>query len=163
MSPEELASAYSEKVHRFAAMVSRGDQDSADLAQEALLRAIRALPRFDPARGSMDAWLWRIVVNCCRDAGRVSRRRLALFDQLQRVHQASADAEREALRKLTDHELLEAVRALSPRYRTLIALRYGAGLSYAEIARQVGTTERAAIMAVRRALIRLRQRLEVTR
>jgi RNA polymerase sigma factor (sigma-70 family) len=69
----------------------------------------------------------------------------------------------QALQNLADEELLQAVRALPPRYRTLVALRYGAGLSYAEIASQMGTSERAAIMANRRALMRLRARLEVQR
>ena len=43
-TPEAMIDEYCERVHRFAAMVSRGDQDSSDLAQEALARALRRCP-----------------------------------------------------------------------------------------------------------------------
>jgi RNA polymerase sigma factor (sigma-70 family) len=163
ITAEEFAQTYSERVHRFAAMVSHGDQDSADLAQEALFRAIRALPKFDPAKGKLEAWLWRIVVNCARDAGRASRRRLSLLERIHGDRPVQPNAEVQALQNLADEELLRAVRTLPPRPRTVVALRYGAGLSYAEIATQMGTSERAAIMANRRALMRLRACLEVQR
>lgn len=72
LSPDTFASTYAARVHRFATMVMKNDQDSADLAQEALIKALRSLERFDPPRGSLDLWLWRIVVNTARDAGRAS-------------------------------------------------------------------------------------------
>ncbi|MGH7777284.1 MAG: RNA polymerase sigma factor [Candidatus Dormibacterales bacterium] len=70
-----FAEAYAQRVHRFTAMVTRNDQDSADLAQEAPLKALRGLKRHDPSKGALDAWVWRIVINTARDAGRVHRRR----------------------------------------------------------------------------------------
>jgi DNA-directed RNA polymerase specialized sigma24 family protein len=44
--------------------------------------------------------------------------------------------------------------------RTLIALRFGAGLPYREIGKQMGLSEAAALMATRRALARLRKEIE---
>jgi DNA-directed RNA polymerase specialized sigma24 family protein len=70
------------QVYKFAAMVCRGDVEAEDLAQEALLRAIRALPRFQPRDGRTEAWLWRIVVNTGRDLGRVAKRRTILLELL---------------------------------------------------------------------------------
>ncbi|MDA8395651.1 MAG: sigma-70 family RNA polymerase sigma factor [Candidatus Dormibacteraeota bacterium] len=163
ITADELARRYAAPVHRFAAMVSRGDQDSADLAQEALVRAIRALDRFDPARGSIESWLWRIVVNCAHDAGRLSRRRRFLLVRLQQEPPTIPNAEAAALQEIADSELLSLVRALPQRYRTLIALRFGAGLPFSEIGRQLGTTDRAAVMATRRALAQLRLTLEERR
>jgi RNA polymerase sigma factor (sigma-70 family) len=49
---------------------------------------------------------------------------------------------------------------LPKRQRTLVALRFGAGLSYREIGHQLGLSEAAALMAVRRALTRLRHELQ---
>jgi RNA polymerase sigma factor (sigma-70 family) len=142
-------------------MVMRNDQDAADVAQEAIERAMRNLDRFSPVRGSFDAWLWRIVVNTARDAGRASSRRLALFDRLAGMHRARPldDAETLALERITDQELLAAVRALKPRPRTLVALRFGAQLSFAEIGEQLGISEAAALMATKRSLESLRRTL----
>ncbi|MBJ7596410.1 MAG: hypothetical protein JF886_16405 [Candidatus Dormibacteraeota bacterium] len=50
LSPDTFARTYAARVHRFAAMVMKNDQDSADLAQEALIKAVRSLERFDPSR-----------------------------------------------------------------------------------------------------------------
>jgi len=61
--------------------------------------------------------------------------------------------------QLRTKEVLEAVRALSPRHRAVVALRYGADLSYRQIGQALGISEAAALMATRRALAKLRKRL----
>lgn len=163
LDPGEFATEYADRVHRFAAMVMRNDQDSADLAQEALLKAIRALPRFDPAKGSVEAWIWRIVINTARDAGRLSTRRHLLRDRLFQDHLISTDdrsVESDVLDHVRDAELLDRVRRLPERARTVVALRYGAQLGTGEIARQLRIAPSAVSMAIRRALARLRKELE---
>lgn len=155
---EELAAAYLPRVHRYAVMVSPA-ADAEDLAQQAMIRAIERLPGFDPRRGSLDAWLWRIVVNLGRDAGRVARRRDLLVERLRsrpQVPSAEPSPEAVALDRIRDAELLAAVHRLAPRQRSLIALRYGAGLGAADIAVALGTTRMAVAKALRRALDRLR-------
>jgi RNA polymerase sigma factor (sigma-70 family) len=64
------------------------------------------------------------------------------------------------LRRLDDARLLAAVRRLPKRPRTVIALRFGAQLSYREVGAQIGLSEAAALMATRRALARLRLLLQ---
>src|SRR4051794_211558 len=95
----ELVARYWSRTHRFAAMVTRNDQDAADVAQEAMERVIRKADRYSAAKGTFEAWLWRIVVNTARDAGRASTRRTALFDRLVGAWrtEAAADAESVAL------------------------------------------------------------------
>lgn len=81
MTADELCERYADRVYRFAAMVSRSGGDAMDLAQAALEHAIRGLPKMDPDRGDIEGWLYRIVVNAARDAGRVARRQHALLDR----------------------------------------------------------------------------------
>jgi hypothetical protein len=46
-----------------------------------MVTALARLASFDPSRGSMDAWLWQIVVSGARGAGRVARRSELLFER----------------------------------------------------------------------------------
>jgi RNA polymerase sigma-70 factor (ECF subfamily) len=152
---------YWDRAYRFAAMITRNDQESADIAQDALLKALRHLDSFDPEQGTFESWLWQIVLNAARDARRAGGRRQALFDRLMlhRRGEADSDSEAIALRRLDDDHLLAAVRGLPTQPRTVIALRFGAGLSYREIGRQLGISEAAALMATRRALATLRRNI----
>jgi len=159
---EELCRIYGERVFRFAAMVARGNPEAEDIAQEALLKAIRKLDAYDPGRGSVETWLWSIVVSAARDAGRAARRRVALWERLTRLPEQSESVESIVLDRLSDAQLLDAVRHLPSRDRTLIALRFGAGLDQTATGAAVGISAAAATMALRRALHNLRSRLEET-
>ena len=163
LTADDFALCYTGRVHRFAAMVTRNGQDSADLAQEALVKAIRALPKLDRSRSNIDAWVWRIVVNTARDAGRVSRRHSMLHDRLVRDARtvAAPAPDLEVLDRLRDDALLAAVRRLPVKPRTIIALRFGGQLTNLEVAEQLRMTPRAVSMALNRALTRLHADLEV--
>jgi RNA polymerase sigma factor (sigma-70 family) len=155
---EELCQTYAGRVYKFAQLISSDSANAEDLAQDALERAIRGFTTFNPAKGGVEGWLWRIVVNAGRDAGRISGRQRLVFELL---------ADRWPLdekigdmgNQLRTDEVLEAVRALTPRHRAVIALRYGADLSYSQVGRALGISEAAALMATRRALANLRSRL----
>jgi RNA polymerase sigma-70 factor (ECF subfamily) len=162
ISADDLCRLYAHDVCRFAAMMA-GPQDAEDLAQDALLRAVRGLGTFDPSRGSMGAWLWRIVANAARDA---AGRRQRLRDLVIRVGvlapRQSETVEETALSRMRDAELHAQIRLLPLRDRTLIALRYGAGLDAREVGDAVGLSAESASRALHRARARLRARLEET-
>jgi RNA polymerase sigma-70 factor (ECF subfamily) len=156
----ELCEQYAHRVYRYAAMVSRGDVEAEDLAQDALERAIRRLDSFDPSRGPVDVWLWRIVLSAAADAGRLAKRRYLLVDRLRALGERDHLSEPPPAFPVSERELLSAIRELGARDRSIIALRFGAGLPYAEIGAALGMTPAAAGVAGRRALTRLRRRLE---
>lgn len=166
ITAEEFAARYARRVHRFASAVAPPGHDPQDLAQEALVKALRSLHRFDPGQGSMEAWLWRIVANTAHDAGRFNGRVRVLVDRWRLEHdtgQEEASPEEVALRHLENGLLLSAVRRLPRRYRLIIALRFGAGLTFPEIAEALGTSRMAVQQAMRRALDKLRTDPEVHR
>jgi RNA polymerase sigma factor (sigma-70 family) len=76
-------------------------------------------------RGSLEAWVWRIVINAARDAGRRQRPLLALHD----VPEPASPNGRVASLPL---ELL------TDRQREVLFLRYYADLDYATIAEALG-------------------------
>jgi RNA polymerase sigma-70 factor, ECF subfamily len=161
---EELCRLYAPAVCRFAAIMAGKPADAEDLAQEALLRAVRSLATYDPARGSLESWLWRIVANAAKD---LARRRQRALDLLMRVGlfapREVESVEDAVLTRLRDADLRAELRLLPYRDRTLLALRFGAGLTTDEVGAAVGLNPESAGKAIRRALARLRVRLEVTR
>jgi RNA polymerase sigma-70 factor, ECF subfamily len=164
LTAAELCRGYAPRVCRFAAMIARSPEEADDLAQDALLRAVRSVGSYDASKGSPEVWLWRIVVNAARDS---ARRREIARGMLERLMFAapreSESVEDVVLARLRDADLHIHLRALPHRDRTLLALRYGAGLDIAEVGAAVGLNADSTGKAIRRALARLRARLEVTR
>lgn len=154
ISPEDFCQRYAAQVSRFAAFVAL-PSEAEDIAQDALIKALRSLQRFDAKRGSVDAWLWRIVVNTARDAQRRAWTRAALPERIGR-EVVSSSVEDVAIERVTAAELLATVRRLSLRDRELIALRFGADLDTAAVGDAVGLTAESARRAIGRALERLR-------
>jgi len=161
VNADELCRLHAADVCRFAAMMSSSSADAEDLAQEALLRAVRSLHSYDPAKGTVGAWLWRIVANAAKDA---ATRRQRMRDLVVRIGlltpRESETVEDAAMSRIGDPELRAQLNALPLRDRTLLALRYGAGLDARGVAAAVGLNPESTGRATRRALARLRARLK---
>jgi RNA polymerase sigma-70 factor, ECF subfamily len=164
ITAEELCRLYAADVCRFAAMTAASPSDADDLAQDALLRAVRGLATYDPSRGPLESWLWRIVVNAAKDSARRRQRALDLLMRAGLFAPPEVESVEDAvLTRLRDADLHAELRLLRYRDRTLLALRFGAGLTTEEVGAAVGLNPDSAGKAIRRALARLRARLEVTR
>jgi len=157
ITPDAICEAYAARVFKFAQLVSRDSANAEDLAQDALERAVRGLATFDPARGSVEAWLWRIVVNAARDSGRIARRERLVFESL--VERWTPEGESPGVADIRLEPVMSAVRSLSSRHRAVIALRYGADLTHRDVGKALGISEAAALMSIKRALAILRRRL----
>lgn len=160
LSAEQLCRDYADRVHRFANMVARDDLEADDLAQTALVHALRALPGFDPDRGEVTAWLWQIVVNAARDHQRAAKRRELLFLRLRaRWSVAAQVGDVFEPPGISDDRLLRAVRGLSPLQRSVVALRFGGDLEWGDVGTALGISRSAAAAAGHRALVVLRAAL----
>lgn len=155
ITAERLCALYSLKVARFASIAAGNDADADDIAQDALLKAIGALESFDPERGSMDAWLWRIVANTARDATRRARVRTLFAERLAREAPV-IDVEDAAVERAMSADVYAAMARLGPRDRELLALRFGSDLSTKGVGDIVGLSAESARKAISRALDRLR-------
>jgi RNA polymerase sigma-70 factor (ECF subfamily) len=137
------------------------DQDAEDVVQESMVYAFRNLHQYDPMRGAFRTWLYTITISRCRNA----RRRkwlptVALSNLLNiGVEPPAPDDEqpetRAAWQDVRD-SLERALRTLSPRLREAVALRYGQGLTYREMADIIGCPQKTAESRIRLAHEQLR-------
>jgi len=132
-----------------------------DAAQEAFLRLHRHLPRFDASR-ELGPWLYRIVVNVCRDLARRQPRLLGLEEAREVRSQDSDEAAlQEAVARNEQRRVVQAaLRALSPREREAIVLRDLEGLSTSEVARVLGSSEGTVRSQISTGRLKIKQYVE---
>jgi len=129
---------------RVAAAISGSRQAAPDLVQEAFVRAVRRIDSFR-GDGSLDGWVWRIVVNVATNS---RREPVTATLAEERGTEASPAGTAQA-------EVVAALSRLSERQRLVLFLRYYADLDYATIAEALSisrgtvgatlTTARAAV------------------
>jgi RNA polymerase sigma-70 factor, ECF subfamily len=155
--------------HRVIALAWRllGNQDDArDAAQESFLRVYKNLNKFDLTK-DFSGWLYRIVVNVCRDIARKRARSNqssleAEFEAGKLREPASAHNTEAAAMLSQEHALIaRALATLTERERAAIVLRDLEGLSTEEVARILGTrpaTVRSQICSARSKIKAFRER-----
>lgn len=127
-----------------------------DVTAQAFERAFRRRRTFNPRRGSERAWLFGIARNAALDELRRRRRHASLLVDPQdpaaevALDASAADADRRAA-------VRAALAALEPREREIVALKFHAGLSNAEIAQVIGVSESNAGTRLHRAVTKLRE------
>ncbi len=135
-----------------------GPDLAADVAQEALIRAWKAIPRFR-GEASFSTWLHRITVNTAWTHRKRAARHVAaeledtLVDSGQTPEHAGEVADLRG-------RLVAAIELLSPGQRAVLVLRDVSGWSHAEIARELGITQTTAKVRLHRARTRLQSLLE---
>ena len=127
--------------------------EAEDLAQEAFLRILRAVPRYKPT-ASFRTYFYRVLTRLCLDHRRKKRPILATpfpntADDAIPPSQQASHAERDIL-------IQRALDALPADYRMAVMLRYFEGLSGTEMAGAMGRS----VKAMERLLARAKSALE---
>lgn len=133
--------------------------DAEDVVARTFHRLLESLATLDPTRGTVLAWCLGTARNLAADLGRARRLGQDSADRLE----AAPDGGPDALRRLEADERLQSLArvldGLPAGTRELIELRFGDGLSHAEIAAHVGASEAAVRKRLSRALEALRHGL----
>lgn len=148
------------RVYGFFAYSVDSRLDAEDLTQQTFERALRGWDRFDESRGDVSPWLLAIARHLLIDHIRASR-----TPRMARMTDASLEDRVITLDRHNlgvDPELERALGQLGPRERELIALRFGADLTGAEIAAVTGLQLANVQQILSRSLRRMRASLDAT-
>jgi RNA polymerase sigma factor (sigma-70 family) len=125
-------------LYAYAAGLLRDATAAEEVTAVAFERAYRKRSRFDPGRGNPRAWLFGIARNAALDELRRRRRQATLTAEPAAV---DGEAERSFERSERRLAIASAVERLGTRERELVALKFFAGLTNAEIAALLGISE----------------------
>jgi RNA polymerase sigma-70 factor, ECF subfamily len=132
---------YVAAVYRYVYYRVRNDMDAEDLVSDVFMRALRAIPRYEP-RVAFLAWLYRIARNAVIDRARRSRTQISFEDALAHPGVDQIVEPDATILALSDKEAVRAALAkLTPLQQEVIVLRFVEGYSTLEIASLVGKRE----------------------
>jgi RNA polymerase sigma-70 factor, ECF subfamily len=144
------------RAYRAAYLVVHDGAAAEDIAQEAMLSAIRALDRFDRRR-PFGPWLHRIVVNRAIDWAQSRALRAEADEPALELAATDRIAEGEPYSR----PVLAALGGLSPDHRAVIVLRHLLEYSPREIARMLDLPRGTVNSRLRRGLDQLADQLEI--
>ena len=154
---EALYRSSRDDVYAYVLTLVRDRATAEDVTALAFERAYRRRRTFDRHRGEERGWLFGIARNAALDELRRRRRTATLVVDPEDVSEDALieeDGEDMAVRRAT---VREALQALAPRERELIALKFHAGLTNAELASVLGVSESNAGTLLHRAIQKLRR------
>jgi RNA polymerase sigma-70 factor (ECF subfamily) len=159
---EEIVQRYQQLAFRTAYVITRSAAEAEEAAQDAFVKAYRALGSFRTG-AEPRPWLLRIVANEARNrvrsAGRRQRLELRLAEGF-RPGDAAPSPEAAAVEADERRRLIGLVNELDENDRQVIASRYFLELNSEETAAALGIPEGTVKSRLSRALNRLRERVE---
>lgn len=136
-------------------IITGSTADAEDLAQEVFVKAFFGLRRFE-GRSKFRTWIQRIKVNHCLNHLRRTRGTITvdLDTAASENHPAirQPEALHDPLRRISDHDhIVHILSSMTDTLRIPLMLRDGDGMSYEEIAAQLGIGLSAVKMRIKRA------------
>jgi len=148
-----LVARYRDRLGRYAVHMLGDREDAEEALQDTFVRAYRSLARCEEER--FGRWVFGILVNRCRTAGRRASRRHRMFVR-DDVSLARTPAPETADRADWDETVRWALGRLAPVLREAFLLKHVEDMEYEEMARYTGVGVSALKMRVKRACDRLR-------
>jgi RNA polymerase sigma-70 factor, ECF subfamily len=166
-----LVKAYERRIYSLAFFYCRDRQDAEDLSQEVWLKAYAALATFRN-ESAFYTWLRKITINCFLNYRRRRRLRLPWSSQGHNVDQAgdfrdqpdsgaTGAFEINLQNQLVVEKIMQGLALVTPQQRLIFLLKHQEGMTYEEIARELGCSRGTVKKSVSRTLGKLRAQLGV--
>jgi RNA polymerase sigma-70 factor, ECF subfamily len=143
LSFDLLYQTYSLRVYRWAYCLLRHQQAAEDATQETFLRAWRYLANFDPAKGALIGWLYRMTVQviCTQRSHYQGHHATVSLDHLLCEVRDCEAADPQVRYEGNAGQLVAFLETL-PHHERLALVLHASGYREVEIARRVGRTSR---------------------
>jgi RNA polymerase sigma-70 factor, ECF subfamily len=156
---EALYRSSRDDVYAYVATLLRDPAAAEDVTALAFERAYRRRRTFDRRRGEERAWLFGIARNAALDELRRRRRAVPAEVDPGVAEEPVEDGAEVTLRRTT---VRAALAQLSAREREIVALKFHAGMSNAEVAQVLGVSESNAGTLLYRTMEKLRKACDAT-
>ncbi|UFJ40704.1 RNA polymerase sigma factor SigW [Brevibacillus humidisoli] len=137
----ELVEIYKDKIFQLAYRMTGNRQEAEDIAQETFLRVFANLHTYDESY-KFSTWIYRIATDLCIDRGRKKKPDFSLDQQVEGTegldwYSRLSSTDKTPEENLMTQELQDTVQGalsqLSPKYRSIMILRYIEDLTLQEI------------------------------
>ena len=160
---EQLILRHERRIFTLALKLLGATHDAQDAAQEVFLRAFKYIHRFD-VRRPIEPWLMQMTVNVCRNIGRSRQRQWNTFPDVVAPEAASADESANPYAGIAEEQerrmLWRALNELPEKERMAVILRDIDGLSTAEVAEILCSSESTVRSQVSRARVRMKDAID---
>lgn len=149
------------RLFNYVAYLVRDRAVAEDLTAAICEKALERLHQYDARRGTLDAWMFAIARNSVRNHWRGEQRGgvIASLDALPMVQAQGGSPEEMAEAADMFRQIVAHLDELTDQEQEVIALKYGADVANADIAKVVGVTANHVGVIAHRALQKLRSRL----
>ena len=155
MQRQELYSTYRDRVLAYVSARVENRQDAEDLCSDVFEQAFRSLPRYDPAKATMNTWIFTIARYTLINHFQRGRKDLPLCGEIP----APDDPEASLLREETLSRLAGVLAGMEQDMRDIIILRYYQGCSLKTVSSRTGISYGMVKVKHKKALETLRRQL----
>jgi RNA polymerase sigma-70 factor (ECF subfamily) len=161
---ESVFQDYRKMVFKTAYLMTGSKEEAEDILQEVFVSVWRSRNTFNPKKGKLTTWIYRITVNQCLSRRR--RRKPALLSLEEKSInlpdiKPEERPEEVLVTRLEYERLVKAMNALDGRHRSVLVLRYFNDLSYDEIAQVIGIPLGTVKSRISQALRSLRAQMSI--
>ncbi|MCB0518138.1 MAG: sigma-70 family RNA polymerase sigma factor [Lewinellaceae bacterium] len=131
--------------------------EAEDFLQDGFMQVFRDLHQFDPQKGTLHAWVRRIMVNTALQ--HLRKKRVAFADADVSVFADRAPIEEDIISMLSAKEIVQLIQQLPEGYKVVFNLFMVEGYSHQEIAGLLGISENTSKTQLRKARLSLQQKV----
>jgi RNA polymerase sigma factor (sigma-70 family) len=137
-SQKQLYQQFYEFAMSIAMRYSRDEMDAADIMSHAFVKVFRSIKSYDSSKGSLHAWIKRIIVNEGLDHIK-TRNRFSENVEIETV--AEPEIKNEVLEQMGADEIMKLVQKLPPATHAVFVLYAVEGYTHREIAKKLSISD----------------------